>query len=380
MKDRKNTSSACVRRAYGVLCGAFGIILNILLSAAKFFAGTVSGSIAVTADAFNNLTDAAASIVELVGFRLSGNKPDPKHPFGHGRIEYIAGLIVSVVTIVVGFELGKSSVIKIIDKETSSFSAVAVAVLSVSVAVKLYMAYYNYSIGRKISSPAMKAVFYDSLSDCAATSAVLAAMIINRVSGLNIDGYCGCVIALFIMFSGVRSVIETANPLLGTSPSKDLTEKIEKTVMSYPGIFGIHDLIVHDYGPGRVMVSLHVEVRSDAKLMEMHGIVDGIERELQESCGCSAVIHIDPIEVDDELTTALRQSTSDIAASICPGITIHDFRIVSDAGCKKIIFDAVVPFSAPISEKEVKNRFQRELSKIDSDYIAVIDIDRSDGR
>ena len=378
INDRKNTSSVAVRRAYGVLCGAFGIFLNILLSAAKFFAGALSGAISVTADAFNNLTDAAASLVELVGFRLSGSKPDSKHPFGHGRIEYITGLIISLITIVVGFELGKSSVIKIIEHESASFSATAVVILSVSIAVKLYMAYYNYKIGKMLSSAAMKAVFRDSLSDCIATAAALAAMIVNYVFELDIDGYCGCVIALFIMFSGIRSVIETANPLLGSPPSKELTESIESTVLSYPGIFGIHDLIVHDYGPGRVMISLHVEVRSDAKLMEIHSVVDEVERELQEKNGCSAVIHVDPIEVDDELTTDLRQKTSDIADKIYNGITIHDFRIVRDADVTKVIFDATVPFSAHLSDRDVKNRFQRELSRLNKRYAAVITVDRSD--
>ncbi len=378
IKDKNNVASAGVRRAYGVLCGAFGIFLNLVLSAAKFFAGAVSGSISVTADAFNNLTDAAASLVELVGFRLSGSKPDPDHPFGHGRIEYISGLIVSFITVVVGFELGKSSVSKIISGEETEFSVAALIILCVSVLVKLYMAYYNRRVGKMISSPAMHAVFIDSLSDCAATAAVLLAMIVSRIFSINIDGYCGCVIAVFIMFSGVRSVIETASPLLGTSPSKELTETIENTVMTHPGIFGVHDLIVHDYGPGRMMISLHVEVRSDSKLLEIHTVVDGIERELQEKLGCSAVIHIDPVEVDDELTTTLRRKVTGIAAAIDSRITIHDFRIVKDGQIRKILFDAAVPYDATVSERDIKSRIQRELSAIDERYVAVVDIDRSD--
>ena len=378
IKDRENTASASVRRAYGVLCGAFGVFLNALLAAAKFFAGVISGSIAITADAFNNLTDAAASFAEMLGFHFSGSKPDYKHPFGHGRIEYVTGLIISLITIVVGFELAKSSVQKIISGEETAFSTVAVIILAVSVLVKLYMAFYNRKIGTKINSAAVKAVYYDSLSDCVATFAALAAMIVSRVSGVSVDGYCGCAISVFIMFSGVRAAVEAANPLLGTQPSKDLTEKIENTVMAYPGIFGVHDLIVHDYGPGRVMISLHAEVRSDANLLDIHTTVDAIERELHDKLGCSAVIHIDPIEVDDELTTEMRQKVTSIAASIEQSITIHDFRMVKYGDRINVIFDAVLPYSLKISERELKKTLQEELNKLDNRYVAVINIDRSD--
>lgn len=264
--DRDNVTSPSVRRAYGTLCGIVGIALNILLFAGKFFAGQLSGSIAVTADAFNNLSDAGSSAVTLLGFRLAGRKPDTDHPFGHGRIEYISGLAVAGLILLMGVELAKSSVDKILHPEEVTFSLLALGILAASVCVKLYMWLYNRRIGKKIKSAAMEATAMDSLSDTAATAAVLLAMLIGRWTGLAVDGYVGLVVALFILCSACKAAKETLSPLLGQAPDPELVQEIRDIVMAHSTVQGIHDLVVHDYGPGRCMISLHAEVPAHGTL------------------------------------------------------------------------------------------------------------------
>ena len=345
---RDNTADGAVRRAYGTLCGAVGIGLNVLLFIGKFFAGQLSGSIAVTADAFNNLSDAGSSAVTLLGFRLAGKKPDPDHPFGHGRIEYISGLIVAGLILLMGVELAKSSFDKILHPEEVTFSALALVILAVSVAVKLYMWHYNRRIGGKIRSAAMEATASDSLSDAAATSAVLLAMLIGRWTGLAVDGYVGMVVALFILFSAYKAAKETLSPLLGQAPDPELVQHIRDIVEEHDTVVGIHDLVVHDYGPGRQMVSLHAEVPASGDILQLHDVIDNIERELHEKLHVQAVIHMDPIVTDDETVDALRRQVAELVRQVEPRMTVHDLRVIRGTTHTNLVFDAVLPLDAAI--------------------------------
>ena len=295
------------RRAYGVLCGIVGICLNVLLFAGKFLAGTLSGSIAITADAFNNLSDAGSSFVTLVGFQLAGQKPDSEHPFGHGRMEYVSGLAVSVLILLMGLELGKTSIEKILHPEPVDSSPLIFAILCASILVKLYMFLYNRRLGKKLASPAMEATAMDSLSDSVATAAVLIATLVGRFTGLEIDGWCGVLVAAFILWSGINAVRDTLDPLLGTPPTHEFVQRIRDLVMAHSTILGIHDLIVHDYGPGRVMISLHAEVPANEDVLALHDEIDNVEKELREKLGCDAVIHMDPVVTDDGVTEETRR-------------------------------------------------------------------------
>lgn len=378
IKDRKNYTDPGVRRKYGVLCGGLGIFLNIVLFVGKFIAGSLAASVAITADAFNNLSDAGSSIVSLIGFKLSGQKPDPQHPYGHGRLEYISGLIVSMVIIVMGFELMKSSFEKIIHPEATTFSWVSIGILIASILVKLYMFIYNRLTAKKISSVAMKATSVDSLTDCIATFAALIAMFAGKIFDLKIDGWCGMVVSLFVLYSGLTSAKETISPLLGQPPEKELVDEIEKTVMAHEEIIGIHDLVVHDYGPGRMMMSLHAEVPSDCNILEIHDIIDNIEKELNLKFGCEAVVHMDPIMTDDEETNYLKERVCEIIGEIDKDLKMHDFRIVSGSTHTNVLFDVVVPFKFKMNDKELIGTIENKLNETsDKKYYAVVNIDRS---
>lgn len=378
IKDRKNYSDPAVRRKYGVLCGGLGIFLNIVLFVGKIIAGSLAASVAITADAFNNLSDAGSSIVSLIGFKLSGQKPDPEHPYGHGRIEYVSGLVVSMVIILMGFELMKSSFEKIVHPEATSFSWVSTGILIASILVKLYMFFYNRVTAKKISSVAMKATSVDSLTDCIATFAALIAMFAGKLFDLSIDGWCGMIVSLFVLYSGLSSAKETISPLLGQPPEKELVEEIESTVMAHEEILGIHDLVVHDYGPGRMMMSLHVEVPSDGDILAIHDMIDNIEKELNTKFNCEAVVHMDPILIDDAETNMLKERTNAIICDIDPELKMHDFRIVSGATHTNVIFDVVVPYKFKMSDKELIDAIADRLNEnAEKKYYAVINIDRS---
>ena len=366
-----------LRKAYGVLCGAVGIALNVLLFLGKFFAGALSGSIAITADAFNNLSDAGSSFVTLLGFQLAGQQPDAGHPFGHGRFEYLSGLAVSVLILLMGFELAKSSVLKILHPAPVDFSPLVVAILCVSIAVKLYMAFYNRQLGRRLNSAAMLATAADSLSDSLATTAVLAATLIGHFTGLMIDGWVGVLVALFILWSGFHAAKDTIDPLLGTPPTHEFVEQIRQIVMAHPAIIGIHDLIVHDYGPGRVMISLHAEVSASENVLELHDEIDNVERELQKKLGCSAVIHMDPIVTDDGITEETRGRVAALVHCIDDAISIHDFRMVAGPTHTNVIFDAVVPFHFRLTDAEVAEKIKTAVRTLDSSYFAVVNVERS---
>lgn len=377
IRHRDTLSPSALRQAYGQLCGAVGIGLNLLLFAGKLFAGTISGSIAITADAFNNLSDAGSSLVTLLGFRLAGRKPDPEHPFGHGRMEYISGLAVAGLILLMGVELGKSSLKKILSPEEIVSSPLVLAILAVSVAVKLYMFYYNRSIGKKIKSAAMSATATDSLSDAVSTTAVLIATLVGQFTGLNIDGWVGLLVALFILFSAYKAAKETLSPLLGQTPDPEFVDRIEQIVLSYPEVLNIHDLIVHDYGPGRMMISLHAEVSADGDLLQLHDVIDNAEHRLKKELGCMAVIHMDPIITNDAHTDALRMAVAEKVKSIDPRLTIHDFRTVPGSTHTNLIFDVVVPYDVKLTADEVRRRIGALVKELDENYFAVVQVDNS---
>ena len=366
-----------LRKGYGILCGAVGIGLNILLFAGKFFAGTIAGSIAITADAFNNLSDAGSSFVTLLGFQLAGQKPDSDHPFGHGRIEYLSGLAVSMLIILMGFELAKSSLDKILRPASVDSSWLVIVILCVSICVKLYMAFYNRSLGKKLNAPAMLATAADSLSDSIATTAVLIATLVGRFSGLMIDGWCGILVAAFILWSGFNAAKDTVNPLLGTPPTHEFVEQIKELVMAHPAIIGIHDLIVHDYGPGRVMISLHAEVSASGNVLDLHDEIDNVESELREKLGCEAVIHMDPVVTDDGITEETRERVAALVHCIDDAINIHDFRMVAGPSHTNVIFDAVVPYGFRLTDSEVEEKIKSAVRTLDGNYFAVVKVERS---
>ena len=376
IKNSQDTKNPAVRQAYGTLCGAAGIGFNLLLFAGKAIAGLLSNSISITADAFNNLSDAGSSIITLVGFRMSGQEPDPDHPFGHGRIEYLAGLIVSGIILLMAAELIKSSVSKILHPEELTFSPVIVAILAASILVKLYMYSYNRKIAAAIDSAAMKATATDSLSDSLATLAVLLATLADHFTGLHIDGWCGLLVGLFICRAGISAARDTINPLLGQPPEKEFVEQIRRIVLSHPDVLGMHDLIVHNYGPGRVMISLHAEVSAKGDILRLHDTIDNIERELQKQLRCNAVIHMDPIENDDAETEKQKKAVLAILAEIDPNITMHDFRIVQGPTHTNLIFDVMIPYGFQISDAQLKSRIESEIRKKNPEYYAVINIDK----
>ena len=373
---KQSGDEQAVRKAYGILCGAVGIGFNVLLFIGKFFAGTLAGSIAITADAFNNLSDAGSSFVTLLGFQMAGQKPDSEHPFGHGRIEYLSGLAVSMLILLMGVELAKSSLQKILHPEPVDSSPVVIAILCVSIAVKLYMFSYNRRLGRKLNSSAMEAISMDSLSDSAATLAVLIATLVGHFTGLMIDGWCGILVAAFILWSGFNAAKYTLDPLLGTPPTREFVTQIRDIVMAHKSILGIHDLIVHDYGPGRVMISVHAEVSASENVLELHDEIDNVEKELREKLGCEAVIHMDPIVTDDGITEETRQRVAALVHCIDDEINIHDFRMVVGPTHTNVIFDAVVPFKFRLTDAEVREKIEAAVRALDGNYYAVVNVER----
>ena len=376
IKNYEQTESPSVRQSYGVLCGSVGIGFNILLFIGKFLAGLISNSIAITADAFNNLSDAGSSLITLVGFKMAGQKPDTEHPFGHGRIEYLTGLLVSLLILLMGVELIKSSVSKILHPEATECTPVVAGILIVSILVKLYMYLYNRSTGRKIDSAAMMATAADSLSDMLSTSVVLIATLIGKFTGLQIDGWCGLLVGIFILYAGFSAAKDTISPLLGQPPQKEFVEKIESIVQSYPQVLGIHDLIVHDYGPGRVMISLHAEVPASGDMLHLHDTIDNIERQLHRELHCDAVIHMDPVMNDDEETQELKKQVTCCLHELDKSLNLHDFRIVKGPTHTNIIFDILVPFKFQLSDAEISLFMEEKIHSISASYYAVINIDK----
>lgn len=376
-KKDKEVLSEAARSRYGTIASCVGIAMNILLFCIKLFAGLISGAVSIVADAFNNLSDSASSLITLLGFRLAAKKPDRDHPFGHGRFEYISGFIVSIMIILVGFELAKSSVEKIITPEAVEFSTLAVAILCISVAVKLAMAIYYRAVGRKIGSGAVMASATDCLSDSVATTVVLACMLIGHFTSVNIDAYCGLAVSVFILISGLRSANETLSPLLGQPPTEEFLQSIDSIVRECELVKGTHDIIVHDYGPGRRIVSLHAEVPCDVDLLLIHDAIDNAEKELGERLGCEAVIHMDPVQTNDERVTEARETVASLVMRIDERITVHDFRMVEGPTHTNLIFDAVLPRELKLSDAEARERISALISEHDPHYRTVIQIDRS---
>lgn len=376
IQDHKNYKSVSVRQAYGILSGAVGIGLNILLFIGKWIAGMISGSIAITADAFNNLSDAGSSIITLIGFRLSGQAPDPEHPFGHGRMEYISGLLVSVAILVMGFELLGSSFGKLKNPEPIESSILVIGILAASILVKVYMFFYNRSLGKKLDSSAMKATAADSLSDTVSTLLVLAATIISKYTGLILDGWLGMLVGLFILYTGASTLKETIDLLLGQPPKQEFIEEIREIVLAHSLVHGVHDLIVHDYGPGRVMISLHAEVDAAGDMRDIHEQIDHIEHELQDKLHCSATIHMDPIITDDEEVLKMKEKVENIIHAMDGSFSMHDFRMVKGPMRTNLIFDVEVPSKTPYTDNEIMNHLKEKVHELPgSEYFAVIQID-----
>lgn len=367
------------RSIYGMVCGFVGIFFNIILFVGKLLAGIITSSISITADALNNLSDAGSSIVTLAGFKLAAQKPDSKHPYGHGRIEYLAGLAVAAVILIMGFELFRDSIGKVLHPQDTEFSYVVIFILLASILVKCYMAYYNYSIGKEIDSAAVRAAAMDSMSDCIATGAVLVTTVLNHLYGWQLDGYCGILVSLFIMYSGIQAARDSVDPLLGIEPDEEFLQQIEDISLSFDeNIVGIHDLMVHDYGPGRKIISLHAEVPADSNMIQIHDVIDNLEKKLSKNLGCMATIHMDPVAVNDPEVKELKHKVADLAKEVLDAITIHDFRVVKGDTHTNLIFDMVVPFSCKCTDREMADMVADKIKeKLGNNYYAVIDVDRA---
>ncbi|MBD5093213.1 MAG: cation transporter [Subdoligranulum sp.] len=380
IKNSGDVHDPAVRAAYGKLAGIVGIVCNLFLCAAKITAGVLSGSVSITADAVNNLSDASSSIITLVGFRLSAKPADEEHPYGHARIEYLAGLAVSVMILVIGVELARSGIGRILHPTPVTFSAVSAAVLLLSVGVKLWMAAFNRGLGKRIGSAALEATAMDSRNDVISTAAVLAACVIAHFTHWTLDGWMGLAVACFILWSGIGILKDTLNPLLGEAPDEALTAYIGKKVMSYEGVLGTHDLMVHDYGPGRRFASVHVEMAAEEDVMRSHEIIDNIERDFLQNDHISLVIHFDPIRTGDEAVGTHREWVRGLVQSISPELTIHDFRIVEGKTHTNLIFDTVAPHGFALSDAELRSRIQQLVTQGLDDgmrYYAVVTIDHS---
>lgn len=376
IKNHEDYTDPKVRQSYGILAGAVGILLNFLLFAAKALAGLLSHSIAITADAFNNLSDAGSSVITLIGFRLSGQEADSDHPYGHGRIEYLSGLVVAAIILLMGVELIKSSFSKILHPELPDFSPVIVFILTLSILIKLYMYMYNHRISVRIDSAAMKATAADSLNDCIATAAVLASSLIGHFTGVSIDGWCGLIVGIFILRAGIEAAKDTIDPLLGKAPDPAFVAHIRSIVLSHPEVLDVHDLLVHDYGPGRMMISLHAEVPAEGDFLKLHDIIDNIERELQTTLSCSAVIHMDPVLTKDSETSRLHEIVSSLAKQLDPSVSVHDLRLVKGPTHTNVIFDVAVPFQFRMDAPEIRAYFSEKIRLLDGSYFCVVNIDK----
>ncbi len=376
IKNYKNIQDETTRRKYGLFSGIAGIILNFILFCIKITAGIIASSLGIIADAVNNLSDAGSSLITLIGFKLSGKPADNDHPFGHGRFEYISAMLVSVAIILMGFETGKSSLEKIINPKDVFVSELTVIILVFSIIIKAFMYFMNKCIGKKISSTPIMATAKDSMSDCIATGVILICVLISHYTDVNIDGYAGLMVSLFILYTGIATMRDSISPLLGHPPDKKLVEDIEKTIMSHDIVVGIHDMIIHNYGPTRFMMSVHVEVESNNDIFKIHDTIDIIEREIHRKYGCETVIHMDPIETDNEIIQDAKNKISEILYNIDENLSMHDFRMMSGKTHTNLIFDVVVPYSFNMDSKELISTIQNEVFKIDKSFYVIITIDK----
>lgn len=377
VKDYGQTDRPTVRAGYGKLAGAVGIVTNILLFGFKLLAGILSGSVAIIADSVNNLSDSCSSIITIVGFKMAEKPADKEHPYGHARSEYVSGLIVSIIIVTIGVQLGISSVEKTITPSGVSFSWLTITILVLSILVKFWQSFFYRSIGRKIDSKTLIATAADSRNDVLSTAAVLLSVLIMRFTEIDIDGYIGLLVAVFIIYSGIRLVVDMISPLLGSMPEETLVRKIREKLLSYDGVLGIHDLVIHSYGYGRCFASVHVEVANTESLVDSHDRMDNIERDFACDMDIQLVIHTDPVILDDEAVNQTRLLVNRLVKSIDETLSTHDFRMVTGATHTNLIFDIEVPTEYPLSDDELRHIFERLLAAIDETYRAIITIDRS---
>ena len=377
VKNAQDVKNPVVRSAYGTLSSVVGILLNILLFACKFLVGTISGSVAIRADAINNLTDAASQIVSLISFRIAAKPADRDHPYGHARIEYVASMIVSFLILIIAYQLLGDSIDKIINPVATEFRWVTVGVLVASILVKLWLGLFNRRIGKKIDSEVLRATMTDSLSDAGATFAVLISTLVYHFTDFDPDAYMGIAVALLIAVAGIRILNDTKNSILGGAPEAEVVEAIHRIVGSYPEALGIHDMAVHSYGPGTTMASLHVEVDGSADIFDVHDAMDRIEKQLYTEAGIHATIHMDPIVTGDPLVSRVRDQVSALLAGMDERLSMHDFRMVKGTTHSNLIFDVAVPFEIKTDTNELKAAIDAAVKTIDETYCTVITIDRA---
>ncbi|MBE6548922.1 MAG: cation transporter [Ruminococcaceae bacterium] len=376
IKSPENVKDPAVRRAYGTMVSIVGILANLLLAAIKFFAGMISGAISITADAVNNVSDAGSQIISLISFKISAKPADRDHPFGHARIEYVASMIVSFLILHVGLDLFTESVNKILHPSPTEFSIPVFIILGVSVAGKLWLFIFNRTVAKKINSSVMKATAADSLSDAASTAAVLIAALIGYFTNIQTDAYMGIIVAVLILVAGIKILNETKNSILGSPPEQEVVDAVASLALSYPEILGIHDMVIHNYGAGNTIASLHAEVDGAANIFDTHDVIDNLEKRLFLELGVRATVHMDPIVTDDEKVTALREITLKTVLSIDERLNIHDFRYVEGTTHSNLIFDVVAPFELKMSDEELKREISSRISRVDPTYFVVITVDR----
>lgn len=377
IKDFENVNDPKVRQAYGKFAGIVGILSNVLLCTMKILVGVLSNSIAIIADGINNLADASSSLITLIGFKLASLPEDDDHPYGHARIEYLTGLLVSVLIIIVGFELLTSSIDKILHPDEFAFSITTIVVLAVAIAIKIWQALFNISLGKKINSVALIATGTDSRNDVISTSAVLVSVLIGYFADLQLDGYMGCLVAAFIMWSGISLVRETISPLLGEAPDPQLVDDIERLVTGFDGVLGIHDLVVHNYGPGKIFASVHIEVDAKGDIMESHDMIDVIEYTARKELSIELVGHMDPIETDNPVLNMVKEKLHGYIKDMEGVLNLHDFRIVPGPTHTNFIFDLVLAASCKMTQNEIKQKLQEYVFTIDPTYLLVINFDKN---
>ncbi len=377
IKDFENTKDPGVRTQYGKLAGTVGIITNLILCVAKIMIGLLINSIAVIADGVNNLTDTASSAITLIGFKLSSKPEDVEHPYGHARFEYLTGMVVSLLILVLGIKLLSTSFEKVLHPDPLQFSLVTVLILVLAIGIKVWQAMFNVRTGEEIQSATLKATGMDSRNDVISTSAVLISILVGKITGWQLDGYMGCLVALFIIYSGIMLIKETSSPLLGKAPDPELVKEIEDRICSEKGVLGIHDLVVHDYGPGRIFASVHVEVDARGDLIESHDMIDNIERAIRRDLNVQLVIHMDPLDTKDPLTNELKDEISKILSEFDNVVGFHDLRIVAGYTHSNIVFDIVVSPECNLAENDIRNHVEERLQLLNRTYYVVVNFDKS---
>lgn len=377
VKNHEDVTNSKVRESYGRLAGLVGVLTNLLLCVSKITIGTLAGSIAIIADGVNNLADTSSSIITLIGFKLASMPSDKEHPYGHARFEYLTGMAISLLIIFLGAKLLTTSFDKVLNPEPLEFSLIIVLVLLLAIGVKIWQASFNTAIGKIINSSTLKATATDSRNDVISTGAVLLSILAGRLTGLQLDGYMGCIVALFIIYSGIQLIRETSSPLLGKAPDPELVQEIENRICAYEEVLGIHDLVVHDYGPGRIFASVHVEVDAYGDLIKCHDVIDNIERNISDDLKIHLVIHMDPLETQDPLTQELNERVCEILKSLDGVIGFHDLRVVKGYTHCNIIFDIVISPECKLTESYIRDHVQDQLQLIDKTYYVVVIFDKS---